>query len=73
MGIMYRDLGQYHKAIDAFRQAALDDPLYARSRFNLGMVLAFDMKDDRGAIEAWEEFLALELCMNRNDRSIYSG
>jgi tetratricopeptide (TPR) repeat protein len=70
MGIVYRELGQYEKAIEAFRQAALDGPLIARSRFNLGMVLAFDMKDERGAIEAWEEFLALEPCMNHNDSRI---
>ncbi|MEW6666364.1 MAG: tetratricopeptide repeat protein [Thermodesulfobacteriota bacterium] len=70
MGIMYRELGQYDKAVEAFRQAAHDGPVLARSRFNLGMVLAFDMKDERCAIEAWEEFLALEPCMNRSDRRI---
>jgi tetratricopeptide (TPR) repeat protein len=70
MGIMYRELGQYDKAIEAFRQAALDGPLFARSRFNLGIVLAVDMKDERGAIEAWKEFLALEPCMNHNDSRI---
>jgi tetratricopeptide (TPR) repeat protein len=70
LGIMHREMGQYDKAVEAFRQASLDDPLHARSRFNLGIVLAFDMKDDHGAIEAWEEFLALEPCVNRNDRRI---
>jgi cytochrome c-type biogenesis protein CcmH/NrfG len=70
MGIVYRELGQYDKAIEAFRRALLDDRLYARSRFNLGMVLAFDTKDERSAIEAWEEFLALEPCMNHSDRRI---
>lgn len=70
LGITYRELGQYDKAVEAFRQAALDDPLNARSRYNLGIVLACDMKDDRGAIEAWEEFLALGPCTNRNDRRI---
>jgi cytochrome c-type biogenesis protein CcmH/NrfG len=70
LGIMYRELGQYDKAIDALRQAALDDPFNPRSRYNLGIVLACDMKDDRGAIDAFEEFLALGPCGDRKDKRI---
>ena len=60
MGIMYRKLGQFEKAIEAFRQAATDDPKHMNSRLNLGVILKEDKNDIRGAIQAWEEFLKLE-------------
>ena len=57
MGIMYRKLGQFDKALEAFRQAAHDDPKHLNSRFNLGIVLENDKKDFQTAIQAWEDFL----------------
>jgi tetratricopeptide (TPR) repeat protein len=59
MGIMYRKLKQFDKAIEALRQAALDSPRHFNSRFNLGVVLKYDKNDFQGAIKAWEEFLKL--------------
>ncbi len=59
MGIMYRKSGQFDKAVEAFRQAARDDPKHLNSRFNLGIVLKYDKNDFPGAIQAWEEFLKL--------------
>ena len=60
MGIMYRKLARFDLAIEAFRQAARDDPKHLNSRFNLGIVLKYDKNDFHGAIQAWEEFLKLK-------------
>ena len=68
MGIMYRKLGQFDKAIQAFRQAAQDQPLHVNSRFNLGVVLKYDKKDFKGAIQAWEDFLKLEAVLDPDDQ-----
>ena len=67
MGIMYRKLGQFDKAIEAFRQAAQDQPMHANSRFNWGIVLKYDKNDLKGAIQAWEEFLKLEPLLDPGD------
>jgi len=67
MGIIYRKLKQFDKAIGAFRQAAMDGPGHFDSRFHLGVVLRYDKKDFPGAIQAWEEFLELEQFMYPDD------
>jgi len=67
MGIIYRKLKQFDKAIEAFRQAAMDGPGHFDSRFHLGVVLRYDKKDFPGAIQAWEEFLELEQFMYPDD------
>jgi cytochrome c-type biogenesis protein CcmH/NrfG len=67
MGIMYRKLGQFDKALEAFRQAAKDQPMHANSRFNIGVVLKYDKKDYPGAIQAWEEFIKLEKLLDPGD------
>ena len=67
LGIMYRKLKQFDKALEAFRQAAQDQPMHVNSRFNLGIVLKYDKNDFAGAIQAWEEFLKLELLLDPGD------
>ena len=57
LGIMYRKLGQFDKALETFRRAAQDNPTHINSRFNLGVVLKYDKEDFQGAIQAWEDFL----------------
>jgi len=59
MGIMYRKLKQFDKALEAFRQASRENPMHVNSRFNLGIVLKYDKNDLTGAIQAWEDFLKL--------------
>ena len=68
MGIMYRRLGQSDKAVEAFRQAAKDQPMHVNSRFNLGISLKYDKNDLPGAIQAWEEFLKLEALLDPDDQ-----
>jgi hypothetical protein len=41
--------------------------MHANSRFNIGIVLKYDKKDLKGAIQAWEEFLKLEKLLDPGD------
>ena len=59
LGVMYRRNGQPQKAIDAFDRAMNIDPAHEISRFNKGIVLFHDLKDEPGALAAWESLLAL--------------
>ena len=59
MGVMYRRNGQPQEAIKAFDQAAKVDPKHEVSRLNKGVVLLHDLKDPQGAVQAWEELLAI--------------
>jgi cytochrome c-type biogenesis protein CcmH/NrfG len=52
----------------AFRKAIAADPRHASSRFNLGVVLLHDLKDYRGATEAWEGLLTVEPAGQRADQ-----
>jgi cytochrome c-type biogenesis protein CcmH/NrfG len=60
MGIMYRKLGQFDKALDEFRKAARSDPKHINSRYNIGLVLLHDKQDIQGAVKAWEEYLKVD-------------
>jgi tetratricopeptide (TPR) repeat protein len=57
LGVMYRATHRPSDAIKAFRNAASLDPKHAQSRYNLGVVLAFDANDMKGAIAAWKDYL----------------
>jgi cytochrome c-type biogenesis protein CcmH/NrfG len=59
LGVMYRRNDQPEKAIDAFDRAINIDSSHEISRFNKGIVLFHDLKDQRGALAAWESLLAL--------------
>lgn len=68
MGIMFRSLGRFDRAIEEFRKAAQGDPKHANSRYNIGIVLLHDKRDMKGAIKAWEEYLKVEPQGERADR-----
>lgn len=71
LGIMYRRSGQPHKAIENFDKAVAVDPKHETTRFNKGIVLMHDLKDQNGAIRAWEELLEINpLAMAGNNRSV---
>jgi cytochrome c-type biogenesis protein CcmH/NrfG len=59
MGVMYRQLKDFPKAVAAFRKAAAVAPNHTQSRMNLGVVLMHDLNDKPGAIAAWEDYLRL--------------
>jgi tetratricopeptide (TPR) repeat protein len=44
LGITYRQLKEYDRALDLFKQAQTIDPNHWQSRFNAVIVLAFDLK-----------------------------
>ena len=68
MGIMYRQLGEFDKAIEEFKKAAQSDPKHAHSRYNIGIVLLHDKQDIKGAIRAWEEYLKVDPNSERAQR-----
>lgn len=59
LGVMYRRNGQPQKAVEAFDRAMQIDPSHEISRFNKGIVLFYDLKDEKGALAAWESVLAI--------------
>jgi len=68
MGIMYRKLGQFDKAIEEFRKAAQSDPKHVNSRYNIGLVLLHDKQDIKGAVKAWEDYLRVDPNSERAQR-----
>jgi tetratricopeptide (TPR) repeat protein len=60
MGIMYRRLGEFDRALEEFRKAAQSDPKHINSRYNIGIVLLHDKQDIKGAIKAWEDYLKVD-------------
>ena len=71
LGVMYRRSGQSRQAIEKFDQAMEVDPKHEVSRLNKGIVLMHDLKDQNGAIKAWEELLEINpLAMAGKDQSV---
>ena len=68
MGIMYRKLGQFDRALEEFRKAAQSDPKHVNSRYDIGLVLLHDKQDIKGAIKAWEEYLRVDPNSERAQR-----
>ncbi len=68
MGIMYRKLGQFDRALEEFRKAAQIDPKHVVSRYYIGLVLLHDKQDIKGAIKAWEEYLKVDSNSERAQR-----
>ncbi len=59
LGVMYRRSDNPEKAMEAFDRAMKIDPKHEISRFNKGIVLFHDLKDEKGALAAWESLLAI--------------
>lgn len=59
MGTCYRSAGQPEKAAEEYRKAISVDPRHPNAHRNLGIVLAFDLKNKQGAIKELEEYLKL--------------
>ncbi len=68
MGIMYRKLGEFDRAIEEFRKAAQGDPKHINSRYNIGLVLLHDKQDMNAAIKAWEDYLKVDPNSERAQR-----
>jgi cytochrome c-type biogenesis protein CcmH/NrfG len=59
LGVMQRRSGRPEKAVEAFDRASRLDPKLEQPRFNKGIVLLHDLSDRAGAVQAWEELLAM--------------
>jgi len=68
VGIMYRRLGEFDRALEEFRKAAQSDLKHMNSRYNIGIVLLHDKQDIKGAIKAWEEYLKVDPKSERANR-----
>ncbi|HEX7623891.1 MAG TPA: tetratricopeptide repeat protein, partial [Anaeromyxobacteraceae bacterium] len=56
-GVMYRKLQAFDKAVANFQRASQVDPHHVQSIYNLGVVYAFDLKDQAKAIAAWNRVI----------------
>jgi cytochrome c-type biogenesis protein CcmH/NrfG len=71
MGVMYRRSGKPQEAIKAFDKAIEADSKHEVSRFNKGIVLLHDLKDEQGAIRAWEDLMKVNpFAMAPNGQSV---
>lgn len=60
MGICYRELGEFQKALDLFDRAQEIQPDHWQSRFNEVVVQAFDLKDYAAAEKVLDELRSLQ-------------
>ncbi|MEN8246617.1 MAG: tetratricopeptide repeat protein [Thermodesulfobacteriota bacterium] len=59
LGIMYRRSGNPKKAVEMFDRVIELDPKQENARFNKGIVLLHDLKNQEGAVAAWEGLLEI--------------
>ncbi len=68
-GVMYRELGQYDKAVANFQKANKLDPKHLQSLFNLGIVYANDLHKPAEATAAWNRLIALDPTSQQADQA----
>lgn len=59
LGVMYRSVRQFQEALAAFEKAIAMKPSLEQAWFNKGVVLLYDLGDKGGAIQAWQQLLAI--------------
>ena len=57
MGIMHRQLGEFERATEKFTRASKINPRHEQSRFNLGVVLFFDLNRKDEARGVWRSLV----------------
>jgi cytochrome c-type biogenesis protein CcmH/NrfG len=72
MGIMYRHLGNFERAAELFTQAGKIDSRHEQSRFNLGVVLFFDLNRKDEARKAWRELVGINPGVKTPDGALLS-
>lgn len=60
LGTAYRRKGKPNKALTEYRKSLSIDPRHSISRYNIGVVLLWDKKDVKAAINIWEELLRID-------------
>ncbi|RJQ75019.1 MAG: tetratricopeptide repeat protein [Desulfobacteraceae bacterium] len=59
LGVMYRRKGEPQQAIEKFDRALSLQPDHQIALFNKGIVMMHDLKDPKGALDAWQKLLAI--------------
>lgn len=59
LGVMYRRAGNPQQAVASFDRAIQVNAKHETARFNKGIVLFYDLKDQPGAIAAWQGLVSL--------------
>jgi cytochrome c-type biogenesis protein CcmH/NrfG len=59
LGVMYRRAGNPQQAIVSFDKAIQANAKHETARFNKGIVLLYDLKDQPGAIAAWQGLVSI--------------
>lgn len=59
MGTCYRNSGNPKRAIGEYRKALRRAPNHINANRNIGVVLAYDLNDKKGAAKAFEKYLQL--------------
>jgi cytochrome c-type biogenesis protein CcmH/NrfG len=59
LGVMYRRAGQPQKALESFTRAQTMDSSHLPSRFNMGVVLHFDLDRTEDALASWRQVVAI--------------
>ena len=63
--------GNPKEAVASFDRAIAVDPKHETARFNKGIVLLHDLKDEKGAIAAWRGLLEINpLAMAPNGQTV---
>jgi len=58
-GVMYKELGQFDKAIANFEKANKTNPTHVQSLFNMGVVYLHDLKQPKKALDAWNKVVQI--------------
>ncbi len=58
-GVMYRELGQFAKAVANFQKASRIAPKHVQSLYNLGVVYANDLGQPAKALTAWQKVIEI--------------
>jgi tetratricopeptide (TPR) repeat protein len=59
-GAMYRQFGDFTRALANFEKALAIDPANLESLYNRGFIYAFDVKRIDAALEVWQRYLELD-------------
>jgi cytochrome c-type biogenesis protein CcmH/NrfG len=59
LGVMYRRAGNAQQAVASFDRALQVNAKHETARFNKGIVLLYDLKNQPAAIAAWQELVTL--------------
>ena len=59
LGVMYRRAGKPQQAVASFDRAIQVNAKHETARFNKGIVLLYDLKDQAGALAAWQGLVGI--------------